>query len=1020
MTSVKLSRVAGIVLGFLIISTSGTSTPQYNKNLYSAMKWRFIGPYRGGRVTTVAGVASERRTFYFGASGGGVWKTTDGGMSWKSVSDGYFQSGSIGAIAVSQSHPGTIYVGTGSAAPRGNVSPGIGVYKSTDAGETWEHIGLPRAGQIDRIEIHPTNPDIVYVAALGQIFGPNEERGVFRSSDGGKTWNKVLFINDRTGIIDLDMDAADPNIIYAASWTAERKPWDFIGGPNDGGIFKTTDGGDQWTRLTEGLPPGVIGKIAVAVSPADSNRLWAVIEADEGGLYRSDDAGRSWKLVNSSRKLRARAWYYTNVYADPKDADTAYYLGEDVFKSTDGGETLEQVPVPHVDNHDLWIHPEDSNIMVEANDGGACITYNGGESWSTQMNQPTAEIYRVTVDHEFPYRVYGAQQDNSTLRIPSRTAATGITLQHWSAVGGGESGHVAVDLENPDIVYAGTHGQISVIDLSTGLQRQILIYPENHIGVAARDMRYRFQWNAPIRISPHDSNVVYHTSQYVHRTTDMGQTWETISPDLTKNESEKQGVAGGPVSRDGTTVEFYNTIFAFEESPHTKGTFWTGSDCGLVHLSRDNGANWANVTPDTMPGEGSTVNMIEVSPHQPGRVFIAVQRYRMNDFKPYIFRTNDYGASWDLLTDGENGIPSGHFTRVVREDRDRKGLLYAGTELGMFVSFDDGNRWQPLQLNLPATPVTDLAVHEKDLVASTQGRGFWILDDLTPLHQLNDEVAAAPAHLFEPRPTYRAQGEQAGPDERVVRDRLNGAWVPRHMAGDNPPAGAVFLYYFADKPDGEVTLEILDSNDEVIRTFSSRSEKEGDDDKKDLLPADSGMNRFAWDLKYPGVETTEDTFVWGYTGGPTAVPGTYKVRLSTGDWSEVHGFEVKKDPRLKITVADYRAQFDLMMKIRAELVNMQDAIRRIRTLREENPDDRHRRELATIESELMQLQNEYRMDPLNFPPKLMGQMAYLYREVLSADGKPTAGAVERFEDLKKQVAKPLSRLQDLIGSTSSF
>ncbi len=770
MKALRSFFLAGIVVvlagGFAVspgwcASSSSLQAEHYDESLYQALTWRCIGPYRGGRVTTVAGVTSLPRTFYFGASGGGVWKTTSGGRKWENVSDGYFKTGSIGAIAVAPSDPNVVYVGTGSAAPRGNVSPGIGVYKTTNGGETWTHIGLPHAGQIDRIRVHPRNPDLVYVAALGQIFGPNEQRGVYRSTNGGKQWEKILYIDDQTGIIDLDMDANDPNVLYAASWRAERKPWDFIGGPNKGGIFKTVDGGETWNKLTEGLPTSVTAKIAVTVSPADSNRLWAVVEADRGGLFRSDDAGRTWKIVNRSRALRSRAWYYTNIYADPRDKNTVYYLGEDTFISTDGGETMKKVSVPHVDNHDLWINPDHPEIMIEANDGGAVISYDGGQTWSTQLNQPTAEIYRVTVDNEFPYRIYGAQQDAGTLRIPSRTAGSGITLQHWASVGGGESGHIAVRQDNPNIVYAGSHGQITRVDLSTGLLRQVLEYPEHHLGLAARDMRYRLQWNAPIRISPHDPNVVYHASQYVHRSTNQGQSWETISPDLTRNEPEKQRAAGGPVSKDGTTVEFYNTIFAFEESAQIQGTLWAGTDDGLVHLSRDGGTNWKNITPADMPGEGATVNMIELSTHQPGRAFIAVHRYRMNDFQPYIFRTNDYGKSWDRLTNGNNGIPADHFVRVIREDHDRRGLLYAGTEFGMFISFSDGENWQSFQLNFPVTPVTDLAVHQKDLIASTQGRGFWILDDLTPLHQLNGETAAISAHLFKPRAAYRMRGSQA-------------------------------------------------------------------------------------------------------------------------------------------------------------------------------------------------------------------------------------------------------------------
>jgi len=581
-------------------SGSAQSSPPDPSSLVPALEFRELGPYRGGRVTTVAGVPQAPHTFYFGASGGGVWKTTTAGRRWENISDGAFEAGSIGAVAVAPSDPRVIWVGTGSAAPRGNVSPGIGVYRTTDGGESWAHVGLPDAGLIDRIRVHPTDPDVAYVAALGRIFRPHPQRGVFRTTDGGRTWEKVLFISEETGVIDLAIDARNPRVLYAATWTARRLPWDFVGGPNEGGIYKTTDGGDTWEPIMEGMPQGPIGKLAVTVSPADSDRLWAVVEHEpDGGLYRSDDGGASWSRVNGARELRSRAWYYTNIYADPVDRNTVYYLGEDMFRSADGGETLEEVPVPHVDNHDLWIHPDDPRIMVEGNDGGATVTLDGGRTWSTQMNQPTAEIYRLTVDDRFRWRVYGAQQDNTTISLPTRTAADGITIQHWKTAGGGESGHIAVDPRDPDIVYAGSHGgTITRLDLSSGLQREIMVYPQLHIGMAGRDMRYRFQWNAPIRISPHDPDVLYTTSQHVHRSMDHGQSWETISPDLTYDEPEKQAAAGGPVSHDATSVEFYNTIFALEESPHEPGLLWAGTDDGTTARA---GRRSPRTSPTTSP-----------------------------------------------------------------------------------------------------------------------------------------------------------------------------------------------------------------------------------------------------------------------------------------------------------------------------------------------------------------------------------------------------------------------------------
>ncbi len=1033
---VVASVAAGAALAPLANGPGGlpaqeAGAPPVPPEFLEGFRFRLLGPHRGGRVTTVAGVPSEPTTFYFGASGGGVWKTTNGGTSWANVSDGWFEAGSVGAIAVAPSNPQVVYVGTGSAAPRGNVSPGVGVYRSTDGGLTWAHIGLRRAGQIDRIRVHPTDPDIVWVAVLGEIFGPSSERGLYVSRDGGRSWERSLHTSDRTGVVDLAMDARNPEVLFAATWTAERKPWDFIGGPNEGGIFRTRNGGETWTRLSNGLPPDPIGKLAVAVSPADPRRVWAVVEHEpDGGLYRSDDGGDSWTYVNGDRRLRARAWYYTNVYADPVDPGTVYYLGEDMFRSTDGGVTLEVVPVPHVDNHDLWINPDDPRIMIEGNDGGATVTVDGGRTWSTQMNQPTAEIYRVTVDDQFPYRVYGAQQDNSTISLPSRTAGAGITIQHWKVAGGGESGHIAVDPRNPDVVFAGSHGgQISRIDLSTGLERQIMVYPQLHIGMAAGEMRYRFQWNSPIRLSPHDPETLYHTSQHVHRSRDQGQSWETISPDLSRNEAEKQGRAGGPVSHDATSVEFYGTVFAFEESPHVPGELWAGTDDGRIHVLLDDSVGWEEVTPAAMPGEGSTVNMIELSRKEPGRAIVAVHRYRMNDFSPYVFRTTDHGRSWTLLTDGTNGIPADHFVRVVREDPNREGILYAGTEFGLYLSVDDGVRWQPLQLNLPITPITDLAVKNQDLVVATQGRSFWILDDLTPLYQLLDDPGTARPRLFQPSGPYRMRGERAGPDQDMIRDPLHGGWIPTHSAGENPTPGAVFSYWLPWVPEEPVVLEILDAEGRRIRRFTSqpagleawRALPAADapaylvDEPEVALPARAGLHRFSWDLRYAAANMVENAFVWGYTGGPTAVPGPYQVRFSVGPWTRTRWFQVRADPRLDIGNEAYQEQFELMLEIRESIAEIQAGVRRIREVLGRESGSGVDAALETILEELMQTRNRYRMDPLNFPPKLLGQLAFLQRQVDGADGTPTAASRERYEELRAQLAEALERLGEALA-----
>ncbi|RMD86519.1 MAG: glycosyl hydrolase [Calditrichaeota bacterium] len=814
----EIRRIYFPLITFLIISlvlnvnakNPEKSSVKYDLSLYKAMEWRNIGPYRGGRSVAVAGHPDQPYTFYFGATGGGVWKTEDGGLTWFNISDSLFQTGSVGAIAVAESDPNVIYVGMGEACIRGNVSPGDGVYKSEDGGKTWKHLGLAETQTIARIRIHPENPDLVYVAALGHVFGPNPERGVFRSKDGGKTWEKVLYKNDRTGAIDLAMDPNNPRVLYAALWEAYRTPWSLNSGGPGSGLYKSTDGGDTWEELTDnkGMPKGIKGRIGVTVSPAQPDRVWAIIEAEHGGVFRSDDGGKTWRRLNGDRNLRQRAWYYSHIFADPKDPETVYVLNVRFHKSTDGGKTFTTtIRVPHGDNHDLWIDPNNPLRMISGNDGGAIVTYNGGKSW-TEEDFPTAQFYHVTVDNQFPYRVYGAQQDNSTISIPSRTSSFGIGREHWYSVGGGESGYVAVRPDDPNIVYAGSYdGYLTRYDHRTRQAQNIQVWPENPMGAGAAELKYRFQWTFPIVISPHDPNVLYVAGNHVFKSTDEGMSWEVISPDLTRNDKSKQQPSGGPITKDNTSVEYYCTIFALAESPLKEGLIWAGSDDGLIHVTRDGGKHWNNVTPKNLP-EWSLISIIEPSPHDPGTAYVAATRYKLDDFKPYIFKTSDYGKSWKLIT---RGIPEDEYTRVVREDPHRRGLLYAGTERGVYVSFDDGEHWQSLQLNLPHVPIHDMVIHprEKDLVVATHGRSFWILDDLTPLYQISDEVAQSDVYLFDIRPTYRMRG---------FRFRRRGLSV-----GQNPPNGVVIYYTFKEKPDQEVTLEILDASGKLVKKFCVQS-----------------------------------------------------------------------------------------------------------------------------------------------------------------------------------------------------
>lgn len=983
--------------------SAAASIEKIDEKYFSHMKYRSVGPSRGGRATAVAGVPQKPFTFYMGPQGGGVWRTDDAGWTWENLTDGQIGAGSIGAIAVAPSDPNVIYVGTGSACLRGNVSPGVGLYKTTDEGKTWRFSGLANAGQIGKVVVHPSNPDIAMAAVLGNAFGPSPERGVYKTTDGGASWKRVLFVSDSTGAVDIEMNPANPRILYAAMWRAERKPWTLIDGGMEGGIWRSKDMGETWEKLAGGLPDGLLGRIGLAVSPAQPGRLWAIIQAAEeekGGVYRSDDGGNSWQRTNRDHELRQRGWYYSHITADPQDPNTVYVNNVGFYKSIDGGKSFDiRIRVPHGDNHGLWINPNNTNIMIHCNDGGATVSVNGGKSWSHQENQPTSEFYRVTVDNQFPYRLYAGQQDNTTISVPSYPLPFSLTAtEEWYGVGGSESADVAVDPRNPDIVYATSYsGEITFYNKRTGEMRQVTAYPHYTEGTEQRKLKYRWQWNFPVLISRFNPDIVYNGSNYVHRSTNKGQSWEIISPDLTTKFAEGLGIPGGPIQHDGTGVEVYSSIFALEESPFNEGELWAGSDDGLIHITRDGGKTWKNITPPGMPSMG-TVNKIELSSHQPGRALVAVYKYRRQDFKPYIFMTNDFGGSWTLLTNGANGIPDNHFVRAIAEDPDRRGLFYAGTEFGMYVSFNEGKSWQPFQLNLPVTPITDMEVHEKDLVLSTQGRAFWILDDLTPLHQLSDALRGKKTFLYKPRDTYRTNV---------------GGWSGRT---------ADISFYFENKPDTTVRLEIKDSNGRLAAVFTTKPDKTRQEHK---LEVKQGANTISWNLTYPGPIMADNFVAMVFSAsrapGPKAVPGTYSVTLTAGSFSQTETFTVKADPRWPhITTADYQAQFDLAMEMADYITKSQDLVRNMRDIREQvtaiaeraskagysttvkEKADVLSKKLTAAEEAIFQNKIETSQDEINFERKFTNHIARLYGVVIDDHNRPTAGMLERYDDLKKQ------------------
>ena len=1023
-----LALAAGLLVAAVPEPAASWQSPA-DSLAFKDLTYRMVGPYRGGRSTAVTGFLNDPDRWLMGTTGGGMWETHDLGNSWTNISDGFF-GGSIGAVAVAASDPNVIYVGMGSVDIRGNTSAGRGMWKSLDGGKTWRFIGLPEAGQIGRIEVHPKDADLLYVAALGHAFGKNPERGVFRSKDGGATWEHVLALNDSTGASDLTMNLSNPRELYAGMWRGERKPWKLISGAEEGGVYKTTDGGDTWTKLKGGLPEGLVGKVGVSISQADPERVWAILEAEpEGGVYRSDDAGKTWTRTNSENNLRQRAWYYTHVQADPRDRNTVYALNTGLYRSIDGGKTFENIPVPHGDIHDLWIHPDDPDRMVVADDGGAQVTVNGGRTWSTYYNQATAELYDVIVDNGFPYRLYGAQQDNTTISVPAwMSSNTLYAKQHWLNVGGCETGPVALHPDNPNIVYAGCYGGVmDRYDLARDQVRNMNLYPQLQLGSAGADLKHRFQWVSPMLVSMHDPKTIYHGSQHVNRSRDEGVNWETISPDLTTDNPEHQVQSGGPINADVTGVEIFNVVFSIAESPFTADEIWAGSDDGRLHVSRDDGATWNEITPPGMPRLG-TVDEIELSRHAAGRAYVAVQAYRMDDFRPYIFRTDDWGATWRLLTDGRNGIPADFPVRTVREDPEREGLLFAGTEWGLFVSFDGGGRWRSLQQNLPITPVTGMRVAHDDLVISTQGRSFWILDDITPLREMTAQVTASAAHLFTPRDAYRVNN--AGADGGLGE-----------LAPQAAPQGAVLHYWLGNEPEGEVRLEVVDGSGAVAWTFSTDSAVVADT-KGTKIGKKPGLNRTNWSLFYPGPDTPDDAVIWGYTGGVKAPPGTYRVRMTVaGGASQERPLQVLPDPRIpEVTDADYREQFRVAMEIRDSINAVTRAIENLSAIRKqveavvEKADaagqaatlrplaDTLDTKSTAVHEEMQQTKNKSGQDPIRFPPRLDNQWVELYNAVTGVDGyisggpegRPLPGAYERLRDLNVDWAQVRGRYLSIL------
>ncbi len=1052
----------------------------FDSSAFAALRWRELGPARGGRSVAVAGSVARPREYWMGTTGSGVFKSTDGGTSWQPVTDAYF-GGTVGAIAVDESNPDVVYVGGGETPIRGNVSHGDGLWKSTDGGRTWALKGLADARQIADVVVHPTNPDLVYAGVLGHVFGPSATRGVYRSKDGGTTWDRILFRNDSTGIVDLVMDPNNPSVLYAGFWQARRTPWMLVSGGAGSGMFKSTDGGDTWTEITRnaGLPTGIWGDIGISVSGANSNRVYAIIEAGEGqgGVYVSDDAGASWRKTNGESSLTQRAWYYMKIHADPKNQDVVYVNNVSFLKSVDGGRTFRPVQPspPHGDSHDLWIAPDNSSRMIEADDGGASVTTDGGRTWSAE-DFATAQFYHVITTNHFPYRICGAQQDNSTLCGPSRRAG-GIAMSAWEDAGGGESGHIAARHDDPDILYAGSYGGLLTrLDLRTGIERNVNAWPDNPMGHPASDLKYRFQWTFPIIVSPHNSDVIYISSQHVHKSTNGGERWAVVSPDLSYNDKSTQGNSGGPITLDQTSVEYYGVVFALAESPVRAGLLWAGTDDGRVWITRNGGTSWTDVTPKDMV-KFTRVSSVDPSAHVECAAYVAGNRFQLQDDKPYLWKTTDCGATWTRIDDG---IASGEFTRVLREDPERRGLLFAGTERGVWMSPNDGRTWQPLRLNLPFVPVHDLQVKEGDLVLGTHGRSFWVLDNISALRQLSDAIVASDAHLFTPRPTYRASfggGFGGGGGGGGAQAAMGAQSAPVNPVAGNPPNGAIIQYWLKSASQ-DVTLSILDSAGNLIRTFASRQDsmqaadslaretrrRAYEDSLRTAgLPADSvqrlvrampnppqdftpgwrptspprapnrrGINAFAWAMRYPAPTAFRGMILWAANAnnGPMAPPGTYIARLAVnGRTVGQQTFRLLPDPRVKgVTAADYAEQFRFLRRVANRFSEANDAVSTIRNVKTQVDDrrgklpaearagfDQHANALtgtlSSVEDSVYQTKSRSGQDPLNYPIRLNNKIGALMGVAGSSDGRPTAQTYEVFTLLSGQLEGELRRMR---------
>jgi photosystem II stability/assembly factor-like uncharacterized protein len=1013
----KLLLVACLLPGLLAHSqrkktVAATKAPNYDSLLFANTQYRLIGPWRGGRSAAVAGSFTNRQTFFMGATGGGLWKTTDGGSNWTNISDKY-NIANIGAIALAPSDEQIMYVGEGENTLRGNVAEGLGgIWRSDDGGRTWQNRGLKDGRHIIRILVHPRNPDIVWAGVIGHLFGPNEERGVFKSTDGGKTWKRTLFVNNQTGVSDLVMDPTNPSIMYAGTWRIIRTPYSLESGGEGSGLWKSTDGGETWTNITasKGLPKGVWGIVGVAIAPSNPDKVVALIENENGGLYTSTDAGKTWSLTSSDNNIRQRAWYYTKVFIDPKNENVIYAPNVGFMRSRDGGKTFQGIRTPHSDHHDLWIDPKDPNRMIVADDGGGQVSYDGGNSWSTYMNQPTAQIYRVSTDNSFPYRILGAQQDNSTFRIRHRSYGSVISDRDWEETAGAESGYVVADPLNPDIVYGGNYGgYLSRLDHKTGENRAITVWPDNPMGAGADVLKYRFQWNFPIFFSPHNPKRLYCAGNALFVTENEGASWEQISPDLTTNDKSKQGPSGGPITKDNTSVEYYCTIFTAAESALEKDLLWTGSDDGLVHVSKDGGKNWTNVSPAGAP-KWIMWNAIETHPTKKGVAYITGTRYKLDDFEPYVYKTTDYGASWTRIT---RGIDPLHFTRVVRADHKRDGLLYAGTEYGMYISYDDGANWRKFQLNLPEVPITDLTIKDNDLIVATQGRAFWVLDDLTMVQAYDPAVVNKTLHVFPVRETWRIRSAGGFRGATPVN------------AGKNPPTGAVINFYAANVTDStKASVTILDKQKAVVKTFSTQS-------KEDKLELNPGMNQLVWNLLYPEGKKIDGMILWnGVPGSILAPPGNYYARVKIGSDSTELPFVVKADPNYKVSTADYEAQFDFLKQVQGTFNEVQQAILDIRSLRSQINDftgrqgkgipaevkqqaDTINKHLTKVEEALYQTKAKSFQDVLNFPIRINDKLSGVFDAANSGNMAPSKQAKDVYADLKQQAQMELNRLEQL-------